>query len=142
MRRITDLALPGQPHVPGSGSCPDMPPLEAAKALAPPITRSDDWQANAAYLYGHDLLEAGFYWEAHEVWEEVWLNCPANSAEKVLLQLLIQRANAGLKRRMGRDKAARRLDSEVQTLARELHGRLDGTRKPLMGVDISQLIAL
>jgi hypothetical protein len=68
---------------------------------------SDHWQDNAAYLYGHRLLEAGFYWEAHEVWEAVWMNCRPNSTEKVLLQALIQQANARLKRKMGKVNAAR-----------------------------------
>ena len=141
MRRAPDLRLPGHAHVPGSGSSPDMAPLEAAKAVAPRVTLGEDWQDNAAYLYGHDLLEAGFFWEAHEVWEAVWLNCPPNSPEKVLLQLLIQQANARLKLVMDRPGAADRLAIEVEALRNDLIGRL-GASKLFMGVDISIKIAL
>jgi hypothetical protein len=141
MRRLPDLALPGHAHVPGSGSKPDMAPLEAAKALAPSVMRHEDWQDNAAYLYGHDLLDAGFFWEAHEVWEAVWLNCPPNSAEKLLLRMLIQQANTRLKLVMGRRNAAERLAAEVEALRSDLAGRL-GAPGSFMGVDISKKFEL
>lgn len=141
MRRLPDLALPGHAHVPGSGSTPDMAPLEAAKALVAHETSANAWQDNAAYLYGHDLLDAGFFWEAHEVWEAVWLNCPPNSAEKLMLRMLIQQANARLKLVMGRRNAAERLAAEVEALRSDLAGRLGATRC-FMGVDISKKFVL
>ncbi len=141
MRRLPDLALPGHAHVPGSGSKPDMAPLEAAKALVAPETSANAWQDNAAYLYGHDLLDAGFFWEAHEVWEAVWLNCPPNSAEKLMLRMLIQQANARLKLVMGRRNAAERLAAEVEALRIDLAGRL-GAPGSFMGVDISKKFAV
>ena len=141
MRRVPHLPLPAQRHVPGSGSTPDMAPLETAKALAPALTTAGDWQDNAAYLYGHDLLDAGFFWESHEVWEGVWLNCAPNSAEKLLLRMLIQQANARLKLVMGRSHAAERLAGEVQGLRGELAARL-GTATTLMGVHLSTDFAI
>ena len=137
MTTVADIPLPARAHVPGSGSAPDLAPLELAKSLAPPETRSDHWQDNAAYLYGHRLLEAGFYWEAHEVWEAVWMNCRPNSTEKVLLQALIQQANARLKRNMGKVNAAGRLDSMVDGLRHEVCARLDGQRH-FMGVCVAK----
>ncbi len=141
MRRVADLPLPAQRHVPGSGSMPDMAPLEAAKALAPAVTRREEWQENPAYLYGHYLLAAGFFWEAHEVWEAVWLNCPPNSVEKLLLRMLIQQANARLKLVMGRPRAAERLADEAEALRTELAGRL-GDLSTVMGVTVSTKFAL
>jgi predicted metal-dependent hydrolase len=118
-----------------------MAPLEAAKALAPSVMRHEDWQDNAAYLYGHDLLGAGFFWEAHEVWEAVWLSCLPNSVEKLLLRMLIQQANGRLKLAMGRYRAAERLAAEVEVLRSELAGRL-GNGASFMGVEISVKFAL
>lgn len=135
MSRAGDIPLPARAHVPGSGSSPDMVPLEHAKSLAPPQTRAEDWQDNATYVYGHRLLEAGLYWEAHEVWEAVWMNCSPNSTEKVLLKALIQLANARLKRSMGKENAATRLESMVEALRQEVCARLDG-RPDLMGVSV------
>ena len=73
MRLVPDIDLPSRAHVPGSGTRPDAAPLDHARRLAPAVTRAQDWQGNKAYLYGHDLMQAGYFWEAHEVWEAVWL---------------------------------------------------------------------
>lgn len=41
---------------------------------------------------GAELFNRGEYFEAHEVWEELWLECPA--AERRFVQALIQAAVA------------------------------------------------
>lgn len=114
------LALPAHAHVPGTGTAPDMAPLEAAKALVPARVVAAEWEDNAAYRYGWLLHDAGFYWEAHEVWEAVWLACAPNSREKTFLKAIIQLANARLKQRMGKPAAARRLFAEAERLLAEL----------------------
>jgi hypothetical protein len=119
------LALPSRAHVPGSGTRPDMAPLEAAKAAVPARVVAGDWEENVAYRYGWRLHEAGCYWEAHEVWEAVWLACAPNSREKVFLQAIIQLANARLKQRMARPAAARRLFAEAYRLLAELPATAD-----------------
>ena len=62
-----------------------------------------------AWLAGWELLDAGCFWEAHEVWEAVWMALPPNSAERRFVQTAIQLANGLLKQKMGRPKAALRL---------------------------------
>ena len=62
-----------------------------------------------AYLFGFELFDQGFYWEAHEVWEPVWLALPDSAQEKFFVQALIQTSNAYLKLRMEKPKAALRL---------------------------------
>lgn len=74
---------------------------------------------NAAWDYGLRLLHHGFYWEAHEVLEPVWMAAPPNSAEKAMAQAVIQLANAALKLDMGKPKAADRLAAMVEALATE-----------------------
>ncbi len=137
MRLAPDISLPSHPHVPGSGSAPDLVPLEHAKDLTPAVTQAAEWQENVPYLYGHDLLQAGYYWEAHEVWEAVWLATPANGPERLLLQALIQNANARLKSGMQRENAAARLHTQVEELRIDLVARLGGQIETYMGVDIS-----
>ena len=105
-RPALDHALPEVRHVPGTGSTPELALIEEIKALVPTRTDATAWRENVPYLYGMTLFEAGFYWEAHEVWEPVWMNCAPNSPERFLLQALIQYANAALKRDMGRARAA------------------------------------
>lgn len=133
---MPDISLPSHAHVPGSGSVPDLVPLERAKDLALPVTRAAEWQENVPYLYGHDLLQAGYYWEAHEVWEAVWLATPANSPERLLLQALIQNTNARLKSGMQRENAAARLQTQVEELRVDLIARLGGRIETYMGVSI------
>ncbi len=67
------------------------------------VFASDAWRA------GRQFLDTGYFWEAHEVWEAVWMALPDGSDEKRLVQGMIQLANAELKRRMGRPGAVRRL---------------------------------
>jgi hypothetical protein len=125
--------LPEARHVPGTGTMPELALLEEIKALAPTRTDATAWRDNVPYLYGMALFEAGFYWEAHEVWEPVWMNCAPNSPERHLLQALIQYANAALKRDMGRARATRRL---IEACCKHL-GRVPRTSEQgaFMGVD-------
>ncbi|MEO1291454.1 MAG: DUF309 domain-containing protein [Pseudomonadota bacterium] len=108
--RAAPLALPEVWHIPGKTPHPsaDHPASRVART-APNPTDPAHWRDNLAYLYGLRLYHAGFYWEAHEVWEAVWMNARPNSPERHLLQGLIQLANAGLKIRMGKLRAVQRL---------------------------------
>ena len=137
MRLASDIALPAHAHVPTTGSVPDLAPLEAAKRRTPAVASASDWKTNVAYLYGHDLMHSGYYWEAHEVWEAVWQTARGNSLERLLLQALIQAANAQLKRKMGRPAAAGRLEIETEKLRAELLVRLGGGHDSFMGVNIA-----
>lgn len=62
-----------------------------------------------AFACGLRWLREGFYWEAHEVLEPVWMACPEAGAERALVQGLIQIANARLKDSMDRPRASARL---------------------------------
>lgn len=68
-----------------------------------------DLQASDAWRVGLRYYRDGFYWEAHEVLEPVWMALPGPSPERAYVQGVIQLANAALKVRMGRKNAARRL---------------------------------
>lgn len=61
------------------------------------------------------------------------MNARPNSPERALVQAVIQLANAGLKARMGRPKASRRLMLLAEGLVRDLPG------STLMGVDLPRL---
>lgn len=70
---------------------------------------SDDLTATLAWRAGLHYLENGFFWEAHEALEPIWMATRPNSAERHLVQALIQFANASLKAVMQRPKAVTRL---------------------------------
>lgn len=60
----------------------------------------DDWRHNKDYLYGIDLYNFHYYWEAHEAWEGLWIASARNSSEHRFLQGLIKCGAALLKVRM------------------------------------------
>ena len=100
------LALPDYAHHPGQNARPEGGVVaEVAEAAAEGTQPALD----IAWHYGLRLLGEGFFWEAHEVLEPVWMAEPPNSAERLLVQGIIQFANASLKADMGRTAAARRL---------------------------------
>ena len=107
------LDLPRWAYLPGTTPEPDRAPLEHAKALVPKAYENGVDPRDPAFRYGLALHDAGLFWEAHEVWEAVWKAAPKNGCDRLLLRGLIQRANAHLKLRMGRQAAALRLLDEA-----------------------------
>ena len=63
---------------------------------------SDCWQKCRPYLYGIDLFNHGYYWEAHDAWESVWLACGQKGVTADFLKGLIKLAAAGVKAREGK----------------------------------------
>jgi predicted metal-dependent hydrolase len=84
------------------------------------LRHTQAWKAGLAFL------QDGYFWEAHEVLEAVWMACPQNSAERLMVQAIIQRANAGLKGKMGKEKAMARLSDLSANLYREAVDRAGG----------------
>ena len=78
-----------KPHIPGQTPRPAQVPAGVQSGLA--------------------LYRAGYFWEAHEAWEPVWLATPPAARERAFLQGAIQLANARLKLAMGRPRAAARI---------------------------------
>ena len=109
MMRAAELPLPTCRHVPGVYERPAESFFEAVKQATPVETHCAAGRDNPAWLYGLRLLNAGFYWEAHEVLEPVWLNAAPNSRERYLVQAVIHLANGMLKDAMGRPNARQRL---------------------------------
>lgn len=94
---------PPHAYVPGVTARHAEDLFDDLKRIDGPLDQSRAWQAGRAFL------TEGFFWEAHEVLEAVWMAARPNSAEKCLVQGLIQIANARLKTRMGQPRAALRL---------------------------------
>lgn len=130
-------ALPRTRHRPGSGSEPDRDLLDDVVGACPANTDPGAWASNPAWLYGWRLLAGGYYWEAHEAWEPVWQRATPNSRERLLVQAVIQLANALLKRQIGRERAAGRLLDHAGQLLAELARR--GGDGRLMGIDSAAL---
>lgn len=61
-----------------------------------------------AWRAGWVFVQRGYFWEAHEVLEPVWMTLE-DGPERQFVQGVIQAANAALKLKMDRPNAVRRL---------------------------------
>jgi hypothetical protein len=100
--RYSGRAFPAYRYVPGVHPHPLRDPRghsygrrvrPARRAPWSPLAwaQLDDW------LYGVDLFNRFYFWEAHEAWETLWAVCPRDGDPARLLQGLIQIAAALLK---------------------------------------------
>ena len=75
---------------------------------------SSAWSTNEEYLFGVDLYNHGYLWEAHEAWEGLWhvtkeTGTRPDELQGLFLQGLIQCTAAALKVRMGQPRGLERL---------------------------------
>ncbi len=100
-----------------------------------PQFTADDWSTCEPYLYGVDLFNHGYFWEAHEAWEAVWLAAGARETNcGIFVQGLIQLAAAQLKRVIGSPPGAESLTAagcEKLAMAEGI----------FLGIDVATLIA-
>jgi hypothetical protein len=110
--RYTDRPFPSYRFVPGqaphpirdrSGHSYNKPPVQ----LAP--FDPNDWYACEEYLYGIDLFNHGYWWEAHEALEAVWAAAGRRTETGLFIQGLIQIAAAHLKWFQGFHDVARHM---------------------------------
>jgi len=112
-RLCPDVPFPPYRFVPGRAPHPfahDGGWGRGAPRPVPPFVSHVDWRNNRSYLFGLDLFNRGWWWEAHEVWEELWHVVEGqDDAQHALLKGLIQLAACALNRERGADPGAERL---------------------------------
>ncbi len=112
--------------------------FEAVRASVHDAMTPQELQSSEAFRTGLNYLDTGYYWEAHEVLEPVWMALPDPSRERILLQALIQLANAQLKLAMKRPNAAKRLCGIVRGLLGDVGDEVGD--EVVMGVALSHVI--
>jgi len=109
--------LPFRPDMPHPRRNPAGHSFDREEEFLPGFS-ADQWRDCHPYLYGIDLFNHGYWWEAHEAWEAVWLAAGQDTRTGQFIQGLIQVAAAQLKRSMGEETGARLLtDSGIARLA-------------------------
>lgn len=116
-RYCPDRSFPAYRYVPGVHPHPLRDPAGHSYQPQTRRTRHAPWEASAwrtlvDWLFGVDLFNAFFFWEAHESWEGLWAAQPRRSAVAVFLQGLIQIAAALLKIHLGSPAAAATLSHQ------------------------------
>jgi predicted metal-dependent hydrolase len=114
-------------HLRGHTEDPPAAPLDPAA-----------WRDSLPYLRGIELFEHGYYWEAHEAWEGLWIAAGREGPVAELLRGLILLAAAGVKIRQGRGTGAARLGVRARRCferVRQQHG------PELAGISLDELLA-
>ena len=120
---------PDHAYVPGKTARHEEGAFDSIRETAQEGLSPDELAKCAAFRVGLQYLDAGFYWEAHELFEPVWMVLPDPGRERQFVQGLIQVANGYLKIEMERPKAAARLAGIARALV------TDGVGGTVMGVD-------
>jgi hypothetical protein len=140
VRRYSRRPLPAYRYVPGTRPHPYRDPAGHSYDPNPRLNshapwNPEDWRILDDWLYGIDLFNRFFFWEAHEAWEGLWTAVERESAPSRLLQGLIQIAAALLKTHMG-------VLSGAQVLSREgleKIGQAAAVHPDLLGLDLPQV---
>lgn len=122
-------AVPPHAYVPGQTERHQEGWFDQIRDTAQSSMSAKDLAASKAFQTGLAYIGGGYFWEAHEVLEPVWLALPVRTPERQVVQALIQYANARLKLGMDRPKAAIRLCGIVRSILEALPVGL------IMGVD-------
>ena len=126
--RYSNCPLPPYAHIPGETPHPVSDPrghLHGQVHEPPPPLDPSAWQASDAYRYGVDLFNHGYYWEAHEAWESLWLAAGRSGPVAIWLKALIKLAAAMVKVRAGNAAGGCRHALRAQELLDELDEMFD-----------------
>ena len=133
--RYTDRPFPSYRFVPGRSPHPVRDP-EGHSYNKPPVQiksfAAGQWQSCAEYLYGIDLFNHGYWWEAHEALEAVWVAAGRQTEAGLFIQGLILIAVAHLKMFQGFNGVARRMAEEGLDKMKRMQGIY-------LGIDVSVL---
>lgn len=110
--RYSRRAFPAYRFIPGRSPHPTRDPDGHSRGREPPVPAGFDparWRDCETYLYGVDLFNHGYWWEAHEAWEGCWIAAGKTTPIGLFLQGLIQISAACLKNYQGHADGAGRL---------------------------------
>ncbi len=127
--RYTVLPLPAYRYVPGRAPHPTRDPDGHSYGKPHPTPAHFDvsrWQDSEDYLYGIDLFNEAYWWEAHESLEQVWVAAGRTTATGQFIQGLILIAVAQLKQHQGFTDVAQRMAAEGLDRMRQVRGEFLG----------------
>jgi hypothetical protein len=103
LTRVSKQPLPAYRFVPGRH------PHPTRSAEGHGVEGASELDEREAWLYGVDLFNTRYFWEAHDAWEKVWQAAPEGTRGREVVKGLIQIAAGLLKLHLGKEDAARRL---------------------------------
>jgi uncharacterized protein len=142
-RLAPDERFPPYSYVTGRFPHPTRDPAGHSFGVVPercPTPDPNRWRDCRPYLYGVDLFNHGYYWEAHEVWEGAWHACGRTGTAGNFIKGLIKLAAAGVKTREGRLEGVRSHARRAAELFRQTADSLPLAEVYYFGFSLPQLI--
>lgn len=145
LRLVPERPLPPYTYVPGQSPHPLSDPaghsfkrpVEKPAALDP-----ERWHESRDYLFGFDLFNHGYAWEAHETWEGLWHACGRRGLVADLLKGLIKLAAAVVKLRQGTSAGVLSHVARARVLFDSITDRLPSPTSRFLGLALRDLTAL
>ena len=97
-------------------------------------------ERSGSFLNAIDLFNAGYYWEAHEVWESLWIKAGRQGVLADFLKGLIKLAAAGVKAREGQIVGVERHASRALELFLKLRADRPADQNSYCGLPLGELI--
>ncbi len=141
-RYCPEIPFPPYRHVPGVTPHPIRDPLGHSYGIE---EEHDDtplppemWRENEAYLYGVDLYNLAYWWEAHETWEGLWHQ--AEDTYRLFLQGLIQVSASLIKYHMRMLRPLRTLSTAGRDKLRQVVDESGDACNNYMGMNLPEFL--
>ncbi|MFD1973346.1 DUF309 domain-containing protein [Mesorhizobium kowhaii] len=121
-RHLPKKSFPAYAYLPGRQPHPVRDPAGHSYLVEPMPVATDAALGSDPFLWGLDLFNHGYYWEAHEAWEGLWQVADRGGPSRVFFKALILLSAAGVKIREGKTAAAVRHSRRAAMLFRRLNG--------------------
>lgn len=119
-RWLPEKNFPAYAYLPGRQPHPVRDPAGHSYNVEPMPVAADAPLGSDIFLWGLDLFNHGYYWEAHEAWEGLWKVADRDGSSRMLFKGLILLSAAGVKIREGKYEAAIRHAGRAGALLRRL----------------------
>ena len=142
--RYTDKPFPDYRYIPGENPHPTRDPkghsfnkpVKELSSFSP-----EEWSYCEEFLFGIDLFNFGYWWEAHEVLEAVWVGAGKNTDTGLFVQGLIQLSAAHLKGWQGYYAAAAKLALSGLSKMKDNNGKRLGINTAKLKSDIEDYLS-
>ena len=103
------------------------------------LSHEEEWCECEAYLWGIDLFNSGYYWEAHEAWEAVWHATGRSGTMADFCKALIKFAAAGVKAREGRTEGVKQHAQRARQLLESVATQIGSGQDRFMGLSLQMM---
>ena len=141
-RYCQQVPFPPYRHIPGTTPHPIRDPLGHSYGIEEEFDETplppEMWKQNEAYLYGVDLYNFAYWWEAHEAWEGLWHQ--AEDTYRLFLQGLIQVSASLIKYHMRMLRPLRTLSTAGREKLRQVVVECGDARSDYMGMNLTEFL--